>query len=390
MVSLNYFSIFLLLVSVCAVFGAANDSSKSNNTDSSNSTKISWYSDKNKESSSSGNTESVQQKSESQHKASGEKVQGTLSDDGKKNTTKETGDREKSTGKGKQEKDLSLEELLKTIEGDKVGQSNPSSTTPDPSEYYSGSYPSSFQYSPYYPEENSYSASYDDYPPIPPPYPYTRYPSPTLSSSPPSHYHQSASTGYTTSKTGNYPSNYYPDEYQPPASWFDPNYYPDETFDDSNNVNNFYSGETYTSEETSDADKRHPKSVSNPLDMVYRLNDPIFLDKPCACSGFGTADDTNVQYKRHAFPPPPFGPKDDGPLKFELPKPQWIAKLKQLHEEKKHKKPEFGPSHVKSRSTDEDASPLPSQFSEEGSGSGFGSLFASQHRNNNEEGESFS
>lgn len=388
MVSLKYFSILLLLVCVNAIFGAEGTSNGSNTeSKSSNITKISWYSDKNK-----GNTENVKPNADSQNKA-GEKVQGAINDDGKMNhnktDTKETGDSGKIMGKHKQDKDLTLEELLKTIEGDKVAQSNPSSTTPDPSRYDNGygnsgndfgNYPSSFSYSPFTPED-PYSAAYDDYPPIPPPYPYTRYPNPSSSSSPASHY-QGSSASYGTSETGNYAPNYFPDEYQPPASWYDPNYYPDETFDDSNNANNFYSGESYTSEET-EVDKRHAKSI-HPLDMVYRLNDPVFLDKPCACSGF--AD--NAQYKRHAFPPSPFGPTDDHPLKFDLPKPQWIEKLKQLREEKKQKKTEFEPSHVKSRSADDDDSPLPSNFFEEGSGSGFGNIFTSQHLNK-EDGDSF-
>lgn len=356
MVSVKYFPVLLLLLSVGVVF-AADGSSNSNNTDSkSNETKISWYSDKNKDKSE-GDTEKVQQKSDDKKE---EKVQsGSLSEgNGKGNVTKESG---KDKG-GKDNKDLTLEELLKTIEGDKVSKSNQAKTKPESDSGYRNKYddsdmdfdnypPPSFPYTPFHPEE-PYNPSYDDYPPMPPPYPYSRFPPQDDSSEVPS-----TSQNYDSDS---YNPSYFPDEYQIPASWFDPNFFPDETFDDANHL---YSDDSYASPDT-DMDKRYPKSV-HPLDMVYNLNEPVFLDKPCACSGF--LDDTNTQYnthyKRHALPPPPFGPKaDDEPLKLKLPKPQWITKLKQLHEEKKQKLKPLEVSHVKSRSADEEESPLPVKF----------------------------
>lgn len=353
MVSVKYFPVLLLLLSVGVVF-AADGSSNSNNTDSkSNETKISWYSDKNKDKSE-GDTEKVKQKSDDKKE---EKVQsGSLSEgSGKGNVTKESGDSQKT--RGKDNKDLTLEELLKTIEGDKVSQSNQAKPKPESNGGYRNKYddgdmdfdnypPPSFPYTPFHPEE-PYSPSYDDYPPMPPPYPYSRFPPQDDSSEMPSTSQNYDADTYTPS--------YFPDEYQLPASWFDPNFYPDETFDDANHL---YSDDSYASHDT-DMDKRYPKSV-HPLDMVYNLNEPVFLDKPCACSGFL---DTNTHYKRHALPQPPFGPKDDDePLRLKLPQPQWITKLKQLHEEKKHKLKPLELSHVKSRSTDEEESPLPVKF----------------------------
>lgn len=375
----------MLIVSVSIVFGA-EDSSNGNNTEK-NVTKISWNSDKNKDKNS---NENVQQKSDSQKKSE-EKVKESFSDAEKGNSTKESSDNGKKIDKNKQDKDLTLEELLKTIETVKKSQSKPSSTTPEPTGYRNnfensdvdfGNYPSSFPYSPYHPED-PYSASYEDYPPIPPPYQYPRFP-PSSSESPPSSPYSGSDSA--ESGSGNYAPRYFPDDYELPASWFDPTYFPDETFDDSNNANHLYSEESYASHEETEVDKRYPKSV-HPYDEVYRLNDPVFLDEPCPCSGFHS---DNVQYKRHALPPLPFGPKDDKPLKFELPKPQWIAKLKQLHEDKKLKKLEFEPSHVKSRSADEVESPLPSEFFEgERSGSGFGNVFTSNRNENHDEDSLF-
>uniref|UniRef100_A0A336MB18 CSON014568 protein n=1 Tax=Culicoides sonorensis TaxID=179676 RepID=A0A336MB18_CULSO len=293
----------------------------------SNVTKISWYSDKNKE------NENVEQKNQNNENKTSEKVQKTSNTEVKKSNETETGD-----------KDLTLEQILKSLESEKVAKTVESEKSSQDAREKSS--------------QNVENDDEDHYPPVPPPYPYPYAGYPEL----PSYHNEEPISNYEHATSQNYEPSHFDWNNYPlqdlPAAYFDPNYYPDETFDDSNHL---YTDNSYSQ----DVDKRNVE-YENPLDMVYNLNEPVFLDKPCPCSGFGSFDD-HPQYKRHAYPFPPFGPKEtEGPLKFELPKPQWLEKLKQLTEEKKTKRLFQQTPHVKQRSTDDDEfSPLPSRFFED-------------------------
>lgn len=343
---------YLLLVLVFVSATHADTNNNKNNTES-KVTKISWYSDQKKD-------EKVEQNVETKKNDEKSVESVKVAIDKKNETTTET-----------KNKDLTLEQLLKNLEdAKKTTTTTPSSSSSNNDFRSSNDYNNnkqSFPYAPFHPED-PYNEPYDDYPPVPPPYPYT-YPS-----------------APSVPEFSGYAPAYYADDYPfAPSAWFDPNYYPDETFGNENNdVNNYLT----TDEENHKENDRFAKSV-DPVDYAYNWNEPLYLHKPCG--------EFNNLYKRHALPP--FGEKDENPLKLDLPTPHWIEKLKELREEMKSKDKKLDFAHaLKQRSTDDDDNerpalefPLPASFnSDKDSDSSFGQIFLRKNGANGENDEFFS